>query len=107
MADRLAMESARDELRQTYDQWKAACEDHINLVDKKMVFRALNSGGTEPLGTGHWYECPCGYIFVVGDCGMPMQTAPCPQCSRQVGGTNHSPTNGVQRADAFERAVAH
>lgn len=106
MTDQLAMESASDELRQMCDQWKAACEDHVNLVDKKMVFRALNSGGTEALGTGHWYTCPCGYIFAVGDCGLPMETAPCPQCSREVGGAGHNPSAGVEHADAFERAVA-
>ncbi|THZ62332.1 hypothetical protein D6C85_09296 [Aureobasidium pullulans] len=31
-------------------------------------------------GTGHWYRCENGHPFTVGECGMPMQTARCPQC---------------------------
>ncbi|KAI4239984.1 MAG: hypothetical protein L6R40_005416 [Gallowayella cf. fulva] len=49
-------------------------------------------------GTGHWYHCANGHPFTVGECGMPMETARCPQCGATVGGTNHVPAAGVTRA---------
>lgn len=53
-------------------------------------------------GTGHWYYCVNGHPFTVGECGMPMQTARCPQCGDVVGGNNHTPAAGVTRASDFE-----
>ncbi|KAH0352216.1 hypothetical protein KCU83_g3990, partial [Aureobasidium melanogenum] len=40
-------------------------------------------------GTGHWYRYRNGHPFTVGECGMPMQTARCPQCGEVVGGQHH------------------
>lgn len=38
-------------------------------------------------GTGHWCYCANGRPFTVGECGMPMKTARCPQCGAIVGVT--------------------
>ncbi|KAI4175840.1 MAG: hypothetical protein LQ343_001453 [Gyalolechia ehrenbergii] len=53
-------------------------------------------------GTGHWYHCVNGHPFTVGECGMPMQTARCPECGAAVGGNNHQPAAGVTLAADFE-----
>lgn len=53
-------------------------------------------------GTGHWYTCELGHPFTVGECGMPMERARCPECGSAVGGQNHDPAEGVRRADAIE-----
>jgi len=53
-------------------------------------------------GTGHWYYCANGHPFTVGECGMPMQTARCPQCGATVGGMNHQAVAGVTRAMDLE-----
>lgn len=53
-------------------------------------------------GTGHWYYCVNGHPFTVGECGMPMQTATCPQCGATVGGRNHRPAEGVTQATDLE-----
>ena len=53
-------------------------------------------------GTGHWYYCVNGHPFTVGECGMPMETARCPQCGATVGGTHHQPAAGVTRAEDME-----
>ena len=53
-------------------------------------------------GTGHWYYCANGHPFTVGECGMPMQTARCPQCGATVGGTDHQAVAGVTRAIDME-----
>ncbi|KAL8935906.1 MAG: hypothetical protein Q9211_004449 [Gyalolechia sp. 1 TL-2023] len=67
--------------------------------EKAAVYAAM---AQDFLGTGHWYHCVNGHPFTVGECGMPMQTARCPQCGAVVGGNNHQPAAGVTRAADFE-----
>lgn len=69
----------------------------------KMVVAAMEREFT---GTGHWYLCANGHPFTVGECGMPMQTARCPQCGATIGGTNHRAAPGVQHAHDIERDFA-
>lgn len=45
-------------------------------------------------GKGHWYKCPNGHFYVVGECGGPMQTSTCPDCKAVVGGQSHTPAPG-------------
>ncbi|MXQ86631.1 hypothetical protein E5288_WYG012925 [Bos mutus] len=39
---------------------------------------------------GHWFKCPNGHIYVIGDCGGAMQRAKCPECQEVIGGENHT-----------------
>ncbi|XP_066564198.1 NFX1-type zinc finger-containing protein 1 isoform X2 [Amia ocellicauda] len=41
------------------------------------------------LKVGHWYQCPQGHVYVIGECGRPMQTSNCPECGVQIGGQDH------------------
>lgn len=66
----------------------------------KMVVVAMQG---EFSGTGHWYRCENGHPFTIGECGMPMQTARCPQCNAPIGGSSHRPADGVQYAGDIER----
>jgi hypothetical protein len=66
----------------------------------RMVVAAVQG---EFSGTGHLYRCENGHPFTVGECGMPMQTARCPQCNAPIGGSNHQAAGGVQHADDIER----
>lgn len=67
-----------------------------------MVVRAM---AKEFRGTGHWYRCANGHPFTVGECGMPMELARCPECGSGVGGQSHRPTEGVTRADDIEERL--
>ncbi|KAH7090017.1 AAA domain-containing protein [Paraphoma chrysanthemicola] len=68
-----------------------------------MVVRAM---AKEFRGIGHWYRCANGHPFTVGECGMPMELARCPECDSGVGGQSHRPTEGVTRAaDIEERLI--
>ncbi|KAJ3362658.1 hypothetical protein GGF32_005680 [Allomyces javanicus] len=49
--------------------------------------------------TGHWYRCPNGHPYVIGDCGMAMQTARCNECGAQIGGGSHQLLATNQHAD--------
>ena len=67
----------------------------VTNAEKAAVYAAMAQSFQ---GTGHWYYCANGHPFTVGDCGMPMETARCPQCGATVGGNHHQPAAGVTRA---------
>ena len=56
----------------------------------KIDFESLNLLRT--LGTT-WYRCPYGHLYVVGECGGPMQQSRCPECGQIIGGRDHVPAN--------------
>lgn len=39
---------------------------------------------------GHWYTCPNGHIFSIGECGGAMQTSRCNECGEAIGGSGHT-----------------
>ena len=41
------------------------------------------------LGRGHWYRCPNGHMYAIGECGGAMQRGSCPECGEVVGGEHH------------------
>lgn len=71
----------------------------VTNAEKAAVYAAMAQSFR---GTGHWYYCANGHPFTVGECGMPMETARCPQCGAVVGGTHHQPAAGVTRAADFD-----
>ncbi|KKY39863.1 putative nf-x1 finger and helicase domain [Diaporthe ampelina] len=71
----------------------------VTTDEMRAVYSAM---AAEFLGTGHWYTCELGHPFTVGECGMPMEQARCPECGSPVGGQNHAPAEGVRRADVIE-----
>lgn len=71
----------------------------VTAEEMRAVYGAMAS---EFHGTGHWYTCELGHPFTVGECGMPMERARCPECGSPVGGQQHAPAEGVRRADAIE-----
>lgn len=77
----------------------------VSEAEMRSVYQAMAG---EFLGTGHWYTCANGHPFTVGECGMPMEQARCPECGAAVGGQSHRPAEGVRRAgeiDELARAV--
>ncbi|KAH8594174.1 hypothetical protein B0O99DRAFT_652786 [Bisporella sp. PMI_857] len=67
--------------------------------EKQEVYRAM---ARQFSGTGHWYYCRNNHPFTVGECGMPMEEARCPQCEELIGGLDHTPSQGVRRAEDLE-----
>lgn len=56
------------------------------------------------LGT-KWYKCPNGHLYVVGECGGPMQTSVCPDCHCIIGGQSHIPAQGNNAINQFSLAM--
>jgi hypothetical protein len=73
--------------------------ESISSSEMGMVVRAM---AQEFTGTGHWYRCANGHLFTVGECGMPMELARCPECGAGVGGQHHQATAGVTHARDIE-----
>ncbi|OAG40421.1 hypothetical protein AYO21_05321 [Fonsecaea monophora] len=71
----------------------------VNDDEWRLVINAMAS---DFRGSGHWYTCANNHPFTVGECGMPMEQARCPQCGAPVGGQNHTPAEGVRRATELE-----
>lgn len=38
---------------------------------------------------GHWYKCPNGHVYAIGDCGGAMEESKCPECGAAIGGESH------------------
>lgn len=62
-----------------------------NDQERRMVFHAMASDIGSGVGSfgGHWYTCPNGHIYTIGECGGATQTSVCIECKAPVGGTQH------------------
>lgn len=59
--------------------WRA----EVTLEEKRAVMEAMR------LGVGHWYVCPNGHPYAIGECGGAMQESVCYECGARVGGEHH------------------
>ncbi|XP_047131082.1 NFX1-type zinc finger-containing protein 1 isoform X1 [Hydra vulgaris] len=55
----------------------------VSEEEKKMIIRAMD------LKQGHWFKCPNGHVYCIGECGGAMEEAKCPECGAGIGGTSH------------------
>lgn len=76
----------------------------VTSEEKRAVYAAMSQHFT---GTGHWYNCENGHPFTVGECGMPMEEARCPQCGSPIGGRHHRPAEGVRSINELEMAMGN
>lgn len=53
---------------------------------------------------GHWFKCPNGHIYAIGDCGGAMQRGTCPECKAVIGGINHTLERSNQLASEMDGA---
>ena len=51
----------------------------ISEVEKKEVVAAMG------LSSGHWYTCPAGHVYAIGDCGGAAVESTCPECGARYG----------------------
>eukprot|EP00347_Sterkiella_histriomuscorum_P002994 403366003 len=85
---------------------KSIMRTKAELIDREynfkatmqMVIKALN------LGPGHYYKCPNGHYYAIGDCGGAMEVSKCPDCGATIGGSNHALVQGNQHAGEFDNS---
>ncbi|KAK3257836.1 hypothetical protein CYMTET_33097 [Cymbomonas tetramitiformis] len=65
------------------------------------ILRALHAAGS---GGVSRYQCSCGYMYTVGECGQTDESGVCPSCSSVIGnahgGSTHVPAPRQRRLDA-------
>ncbi|TFA97633.1 NFX1-type zinc finger-containing protein 1 [Trichoderma ghanense] len=71
----------------------------VTAEEMRAVYSAMTR---EFSGTGHWYTCENNHPFTIGECGMPMQEARCPECGARIGGQNHQAVEGMRHATEIE-----
>ncbi|KAF4952284.1 hypothetical protein FSARC_12690 [Fusarium sarcochroum] len=95
-----------EELKQKIQEAMGLFDDgHEDITPEELasIKSAMVSGsGGMATNSGHWYNCVNGHPFAIGECGMPMETARCPECGAHIGGINHQPVEGVTRAEDME-----
>ena len=91
--DQKRMDHMRNEVAQIR---KKAGMGELTKEEIKMIVKAMN------FAAGHWYKCPNGHVYAIGDCGGATQVAKCPDCNATIGGTNHSLAAGNQHAGEFD-----
>lgn len=57
----------------------------LAAMDEGQIDWNFGGGG----GSGHWYECPNGHPYFIGECGGAMVTATCNECGADIGGADH------------------
>ncbi len=76
----------------------AIVQEAIDLKEKcgnkelKEVLKAMNQVAGYDYGGGwnsHWYECPNGHPYFIGECGGAMELGRCNECGEQIGGGSH------------------
>lgn len=75
------------------DKLKNVLKDN-SVAFKKMISEAIG------LSSGHWYECPNGHPYAIGECGGAMEKSVCPECNAEIGGLNHN-LNSQNRFSRF------
>lgn len=58
------------------------------------------------LAKGHWFKCPNGHPYVIGECGGAMEVAKC-FCGEQIGGYGHHLLSTNQFAGEMDGAARH
>lgn len=70
----------------------------ISEEERKMIVSAMM------MRKGHWYKCPNGHVYVIGECGGAMESRKCPDCDAVIGGGSHRLASGNQVASEMDGA---
>jgi Fe2+ or Zn2+ uptake regulation protein len=64
----------------------------LSAIELKHIVKVMsavdgyNYGG---MASSHWYQCPNGHPYFIGECGGAMEQSQCIECGAVVGGNNH------------------
>lgn len=72
----------------------------LGITDQERVMIVKAMG----LAKGHWYKCPNGHVYAIGDCGGANQRGQCPECDESIGGANHALIAGNAVASEMDGA---
>ena len=62
---------------------------NVQIFNTFLVGFHLHEAFAAVLRNTHWYECPNGHPYFIGNCGGANQTARCNECGEEIGGSSH------------------
>ena len=77
-----------DDVERRIKTYLEECDKHapglgITETERITILKAMGSV------SGHWYKCPNGHVYYIGDCGGATQQSRCNECGVAIGGANH------------------
>lgn len=80
----LRFNDVKDEVKRNFEMLKPYLNGlPISEEERIMIVKAIG------LKQGHWFKCPNGHVYCIGECGGATQLGTCPDCGSQIGGQNH------------------
>jgi hypothetical protein len=71
----------------------------ISDKERKEIVQAMG------MGQGHWFKCPNGHIYAIGDCGGAMVESRCNECHASIGGTRHQILSDNRHAGEMDNST--
>jgi hypothetical protein len=87
----------KDVLRELNDTMRSGIA--ISDREKKEILRAMD------FSKGHWYKCPNGHVYAIGECGGAVEESKCNECGAKIGGRNHALLNDNAVATEMDGAT--
>ncbi|KAK4872848.1 hypothetical protein RN001_014877 [Aquatica leii] len=75
--------SLEAEVVEKFDYLSKKFDINVLIIEFNEVVKAMG------MEKGHWFQCPNGHIYAIGECGGATQTGKCADCSASIGGSNH------------------
>ena len=92
-------ENDQDEICDFVTKWSEKCNVK-GLTDSERIEIVKAIGLTK----GHWFKCPNGHYYCIGECGGAMEEAKCPECGATIGGQKHTLRDDNQLAPEMDGA---
>ncbi|RNA18389.1 NFX1-type zinc finger-containing 1 [Brachionus plicatilis] len=94
----IRFDKVRDEVKNFLNELASLLKTELSKEEKSMIVKAIG------LSPGHWYKCPNGHVYCIGECGGAMEKTKCPDCNAEIGGFNHQIVTGNQLASEMDGA---
>ncbi|CAH0548132.1 unnamed protein product [Brassicogethes aeneus] len=62
---------------------QVASNVEITDAERRSIVEAMG------MTRGHWFKCPNGHVYAIGDCGGAMVESKCNECGATIGGGSH------------------
>lgn len=103
--ERLLEKTYSEEIKQQMQDLMKRLRKYTNVPglgvtdeERIMVVKAIG------LSQGHWYKCPKGHVYAIGDCGGANEGGVCPECKSAIGGQSHRLAEGNALAPVMDGA---
>lgn len=105
--DPILKKDFESKFKDLYDE-AASIMNQSSQSSLQRVIKAMHNIDNYDYGgswNSHWYECPNGHPYFIGNCGGAMETARCIECGELVGGTGHQLVSSNRRSATVSRIL--